>query len=307
MHYDTTVTVDHSYWLPDATLRYKPFSWFDVRLSYTNTLSYPEFDAIVPRIDVSTDGNIEFNNFNIKPSHSENYDAYFSFYNNDIGLFTIGGFLKRIDDLIYAWTFHVNGAAAAPYFPPGLAHNPPSGSYNVATFINNPNRIENYGLEADWQTHFWYLPQPFDGLILNINYTHILSEAKYPITYNYRVGRIIHYVDTTYSDKLLYQPNNILNLSLGYDFMGFSVRISMLYQENIFTGPDFWPQLRTSTSSYTRWDLAVKQELPWYGIQVFFDMNNINGARDISVVKAKIPQAEQDYGMTADLGLRVKL
>lgn len=308
LHYDTTVTVEHSYWLPDASLRYKPLPWFDVRLSYTNTLSYPDFNAIVPRIDVSTAGDISWNNFEIKPSRSANYDAYLSFYSNDIGLLTVGGFLKRIDDLIYSWTFHLNGAEAAPYFPPGLTHNPPSGSYNVTTFINNPNRIENYGLEADWQTHFWYLPHPLEGLVLNINYTHIFSKAKYPVTYNYKIGRIIYYVDTTYSDRLLYQPDNILNLSLGYDFMGFSIRVSMLHQDDIFTGPNFWPQLRTSTSAYTRWDLAVKQELPWYGIQVFFDLNNINGARDVSVLKnAKIPQAEQDYGMTADLGLRVKL
>ena len=306
MHYDTTVTVDHGYWLPDAAIRYKPLSWFDVRLSYTNTLSYPDFNAIVPRIDVATGGAIDWNNYTLKPSHSTNYDAYVSFYNNDIGLFTVGGFLKQINDLIYASTFYLNGSEAAPYFPPGIVHNPPTGSYNISTYINNPYRIDNYGLEVDWQTHFWYLPQPFDGLVLNINYTRTSSEAKYPITYNYKIGRVTYFVDTTYTDRLLYQPNNILNLSVGYDFAGFSIRVSMLYQEHIFTGPNFWPQLRTNTSSYTRWDLAVKQELPWYGIQVFFDMNNINGARDISVVKAKIPQAEQDYGMTADLGIRLK-
>ncbi len=53
-HKDTTVALYHGYWLPDVNLRYKPFSWFDARLSYTNTVSYPDYDAIVPRVDVST-------------------------------------------------------------------------------------------------------------------------------------------------------------------------------------------------------------------------------------------------------------
>jgi TonB-dependent receptor len=307
LHYDTTLSVDHGYWLPDATLRYQPLSWFDVRLSYTNTLSYPDFNAIVPRIDVSTGGTISWNNYRLKPSRSANYDAYLSFYSNDIGLFTVGGFLKRIDDLIYPWTYYVNSAEAADYFPPGLAHGTPTGNYGISTYVNNSNRIDNYGIEADWQTHFWYLPHPLEGLVLNINYTHIFSKATYPYTYVHRVGRITEYIDTTYTDRLLFQPDNILNLSIGYDFAGFSIRVSMLYQDNIFTASNFWPQLRTSTSAYTRWDLAVKQELPWFGIQVFFDMNNINGARDVSVLQsAVIPQSEQDYGMTADLGLRWK-
>jgi len=91
-HQDTTLTVEHPFWLPDVSIRYKPFSWFDVRLSYTNTLAYPDYNAIVPRIDVSTGTAISWNNFQLVPSRSRNYDAYLSFYNNSIGLLTAGGF-----------------------------------------------------------------------------------------------------------------------------------------------------------------------------------------------------------------------
>lgn len=91
-HQDTTLTVEHPFWLPDVSIRYKPFSWFDVRLSYTNTLAYPDYNAIVPRIDVSTGTAISWNNFQLVPSRSRNYDAYLSFYTNSIGLLTAGGF-----------------------------------------------------------------------------------------------------------------------------------------------------------------------------------------------------------------------
>jgi TonB-dependent receptor len=304
-HYDTTLTVSHAYWLPNVSLRYKPLSWFDLRLSYTKTLAYPDYNAIIPRIDIATGGSIGWNNYRLVPSRSTNYDAYCSFYSNEVGLFTVGGFLKQIDDLIYPWTFYVSGANALPYYPPGLGATTPTGTYNVATFVNNPYRIDNWGLEFDWQTHFWYLPRPFDGFVLNVNYTHVFSEARYPYTDSRRVGRVIEYVDTSFTDRLLYQPNNIVNLSIGYDYLDFSIRVSMLYQANIFTGPNYWPQLRTNTSAYRRWDIAIKQKLPWFGIQLYGDLYNFGGANDISVIQGSgFPQSEQSYGLTADLGLR---
>ncbi len=310
-HYDTTVTESHGYWLPDVSLKYKPFEWFDVRLSYTNTLAYPDFNAIVPKINVSsTQQSITYNNFQLVPSRSTNYDLYFSFYNNAIGLLTVGGFLKQIDNLIYPTFFYASGSAALQYFPPALVATAPipSGSPQINTFINDPNRATDYGLEFDWQTHFWYLPHPFNGLVLNLNYTHVFSKEKYPYVNLVKVGRVRVPVDTSYTTRLLYQPDNIANLSVGYDYEGFSVRISMIYQDNIFSGPNFYPQLRTRTSAYTRWDLSAKQDLPWFGMQVYGDLSNINGENDIQVIEAPtgVPQAQQDYGMTADLGLRIK-
>jgi TonB-dependent receptor len=306
-HYDTTLTVGHSYWLPDVILRYKPLSWFDARLSYTNTLAYPDYNAIVPRIDVSTGGSIAWNNYKLIPSRSRNYDVYFSFYGNTVGLFTIGGFLKHIDNLIYSWSFYKSGADALPYYPPGLTGNQnPQGVYNITTFVNDPYRIKDYGLELEWQTHFWYLPHPLNGLVFNVNYTHVFSKAQYPYTDTRRVGRVIAYVDTSFTDRLLFQPDNIVNLSLGYDYRGFSTRLSLLYQGKIFTGPNYWEQLRSNTSSYKRWDLLVKQDLPWFGLQAYGALNNLNGVSDISVIQAStsIPQREQSYGLTGNLGLR---
>jgi hypothetical protein len=107
---------------------------------------------------------------------------------------------------------------------------------------------------------------------------------------------------------MLNQPNDIVNLSIGYDFEGFSARVSMLYQDNIFKHPDFWMQNRVNSDKYTRWDLSVRQQLPWYGLQVYFNMNNITGANDVDInQKNSFPASEQRYGMTADLGLRMKL
>ncbi len=307
-HYDTTVTQDHGYWLPDVALRYKPLSWFDIRLSYTNTLAYPDYNAIIPKIDMNTNA-IGWNNYSLSPSRSPNYDAYFSIYNNAIGLFTAGVFLKQIKDLIYPWSFYVSGARVTPYLPASLVPvYSPNATYEISTFINDSYKINDYGLELEWQTHLWYLPGPLSGLVVGVNYTHIFSKAQYPYTYLQSTGRIFQPIDTSFIDRLIDQPDNIVNLSLGFDYKEFSIRVAFLYQSNIFTGPNFWPQLRSYTPPYRRWDLAAKQGLPWFGVEVYADFNNINSANDISIIQGGgVPLSEQDYGMTADLGLRLNL
>lgn len=303
---DTTVTENHPFWLPNVNVRYKPLSWFDVRLAYSRTISYPDFNAIIPRIDVTTGAAIAWNNFSLKPTLSKNYDVYFSFSENRIGLFTVGGFLKQIENLIYPWTFSKAGLEAKPYY---LTNKNPAAhlTYNISTFVNNPYVIDNWGLELDWQTNFWYLPNPLKGLVLNANYTHVYSQAEYP--YVYAGATSISNIDTSFTDRLIHQPDDIVNLAVGYDYKGFSVRVSMLYQGDVFIGVSQWPQLRSSTASYKRWDISVKQRLPWIGLQLYGDVNNLNGARDFNVLQMypEIPQSAQTYGMSADIGIRWEL
>ncbi len=302
--YDTTVVQNHGYYLPDISIRYKPSLWFDVRLAYSNTLAYPDYNAIIPRIDVGT-GAISWNNSKLVPTHSTNYDLYLSFYDNSIGLFTVGGFWKNISDLIYPWTFYVSGKDAIQYYPYSLlGSTTPSGTYQINTTVNDSAVINDYGIEVDWETHFWYLPGILSGLVLGANYSHIFSKAEYPYLKISSNGRTVNYVDTTFSDRLLYQPDNIVNISVGLDYKEFSIRVSWLYQDNIFTGPNFWPQIRSYTAAYSRWDVSFKQGLPWRGVGLFGDIYNMNSANDVSIIEGGgVPESEQSYGMTAHLGL----
>lgn len=305
-HYDTTVNRYDGYWLPDVTLRYDPVSWSDIRLSYTNTLAYPSFSDFVPKTNLS-DLTETWNNIGLVPAHSINYDASVSFYDNTLGLFSADGFIKEIRNMIYSWQFFVKGNAALPYLPLDLANFSPNSTYQIYTTENNPFLNKVYGVELDWQTHFWYLPGMLSGLILDVNYTHTKSVAHYPYLLSVSNGRNLTYVDTSFSDRLVDQPNNIFNLSLGYDYKGFSVRVAMVYQADIFTAASQWPQLRGYTAAYERWDLAARQKLPWEGLEVYADLNNINAANDVQVIQGGPPTAIEDYGFTADMGVRWKL
>ncbi len=309
-HNDTTIDQYHGYLLPDVSLTYKPLSWLTTRLSYTNTLSYPDFTSIIPKIDIFSSSNaVTWNNFALKPAHSQNYNVQLSFFNNAIGLLTLGGFLKRIDDMIFTQNkFSSDASNTYPGIPPPTTPK----VYNVTTEINSPYRVDDYGAEIDWQTHFWYLPGVLSGLVFNVNYTHIFSSAKYFYTFTkseYIPPKFVTtYIDTFYTDRLLYQPDNVVNLSVGYDYKGFSVVVSMIYQSNVSTGTNQFPDLRPAKISYTRWDLTAKQNLPWPGLVVYLNLVDLNHASDTYVVQGNgFPTSESDYGPVVQLGLRWSL
>ncbi len=303
-HTDTTMNEYHGYWLPDVSVNYKPFLWLNIRGAYTNTLAYPDINQITPRLDVNDQStSVTWNNYALKPARSQNYDLALSVYNNSIGLFAVDGFLKQIDNLIFATgTRYITNAAEYPGVPVYTK------GYSISTAINDPYRVNLWGTELEWETHFWYLPGVLSGLVFDINYTHIFSSAKYPETITHIGGYpsyLVTHVDTFYTDRLIDQPNNIVNLSVGYDYQGFSVVASMIYQANVFYGTAFYSSLRSDKAQYYRWDLAVKQNLPWHGLQLYANLNDLNNESDIYVIRGSgFPTSEQDYGMSASLGLR---
>jgi len=154
----------------------------------------------------------------------------------------------------------------------------------------------------------------YKGLVLDANYTHIFSEAKYPrsIVYSEFIMEppwiIQTVVDTFYTARMLFQPDDIANLSFGYDYKGFSGRLSVLFQSNIFSGVNFWPELREVTDDYLRWDLSIKQKLPIDGLQFYLNIRNITRTidRDLNVGSG-YPSSEQFYGRGIDLGIRYRL
>ena len=311
-HIDTTVKKTHGYWLPDVNVKFSPLPWLSIRGAYTKTLAYPDFRQILPIIDVySGTASVTWNNVDLKPARSENYDLQLSVYNNAVGLFTFGGFRKNIYDFIFfQGDVHISDVKRYP----GLFNVPQYPdlnlkAYSLDTYYNNPNRVELWGIESDWQTHFWYLPGVLSGLVLNVNYTHVFSKAKYPLTIVGNTGYPLFqptYTDTTYEDKLINQPDNIVNVSLGWDYKDFSILASLIYQSAIFNSTNFWNALRTDKAEYTRIDLAARQKLPWYGIEVFMNINNLNGANDTYIVRGNgFKDTNELYGLTAQLGFRV--
>ena len=312
---DTTeYTRENSYFFPALFMTYNPTSYLTLRYANTKTLSRPDYSSIVPMLRAAGAGNgrLDWRNKTLEPGVSSNTDLSVALLEDKLGLLTIGYFQKSIQDLIYS-------SGSRIYFDDDTTNfGIPSDYVNFKILnyeLNNPNRVELKGWEIDYQTRFWYLPGALKGLVFNANYTVSTSQVEYPRTviegyFDFDTFEFIQENnDSTYTDRLLDQPNEIINISLGYDYKGFSGRISMLYNDDVFVSTNFWPALRQNTDAYRRWDLSMKQKLPYEGLEVFLNASNLTETSDISRFRGSTSsgdnlQLEQYYGRTIDFGFR---
>jgi outer membrane receptor protein involved in Fe transport len=86
---------------PNVQLRFKFNDWSDVRFAYTKGVSRPDYLSIVPRTYVEFNRDITVGNTKLRPTISNNLDANVSFYSNEIGLLTVGGFYKKMTDVFF--------------------------------------------------------------------------------------------------------------------------------------------------------------------------------------------------------------
>ncbi|MFO7447384.1 MAG: TonB-dependent receptor, partial [Ignavibacteriaceae bacterium] len=278
----------------NAQLRYKFTDWLDIRVAYSKAISRPDFQAILPNIFYNPGPDLvnQAGNPKLKPSISTNFDAFISFYNNEIGLFTIGGFYKKIDDVFFQTEiYYQNIALYDIWFPDSVFWaaqdtKVPVPNERIQTWINNPNPAYLKGLEFEWQTNFWYLPGFLNSLVLNVNYTKVWSEIDYKQVRNIAenfidpvTGRLTsryYTVDTIRTARLLNQGDDILNLALGVDYKGFSGRISFNMQGNVITSVgQTRPEEDQFTGNIYKWDFTLKQELPIEGLSVQLSGVNI--------------------------------
>jgi len=290
--WDTLNTVDRNDddIFPNLHIRYKITDWADIRLAYTKGISRPDYGAIMPSIYFEPGGYATAGNTNLKPAISTNYDAYLSFYNNKIGLFSLGGFYKKIDNIFFQTSiFYQNLSYYDVSFPDedffsGMDAEAPTPSQTITTYINNPHPAYIRGLETEWQTNFWYLPKPLSYFVMNINYTRAWSEMDYMqirnIDSTYKEGRFTKHKyitkDTIRTARLLHQGDHNLNIALGVDYKGFSGRISFNLQGDVITNVGGRPEEDGFTGNIYRCDFTLQQKLPFLeGLSVSFNGVNI--------------------------------
>lgn len=306
---DTTATHSSGQFLPMIHLRLQGARWFDVRLAYTETLSRPNYDMLSPRRVIShSSETVRYGSVDLDPARSRNYDAILSMYGNRLGLLAAGIFHKRIRD--FAYTREVTLVAGTESDPTRLNLPLSTRGYLMFAPTNNTFEARVTGLEFEWQTYFRYLPQPFDGIVLSLNYSYIRSETSYPRTEvhrNFGEGPRLILVDTSVVAPLLLQPKHIMNASLGYDRGGFSGRISFNYQGSVLTNPGRRTEEMAMEEAFYRWDLMVSQHLT-PAVSVFFNMNNISNQPDESTnFVSGYPTGLEYYGYTFNLGVRWRL
>ncbi|MBN2425253.1 MAG: TonB-dependent receptor [Calditrichaceae bacterium] len=320
--YDTTSLKSNEFVLPMGQVKYTPFEWMDVRYAYTQTLSRPDYHALTPKFTYTQGNTIHTGNPDLKPAKAQNHDLNFSFHTSKLGLFTVGGFYKTIEDFAYNANYRIDAAENAGFdylanytlVKNGQNLILPESDATVYRPLNNPFDATVKGLEIDFQHNFWYLPKPFNNIVLGINYARIWSESKYPI-YGIQVipqprpnPPLIAFVDSSFTGRLIDQPDHVLNSYIGYDYKGFSARISAVYQDNSARGNGGWfPENNNYGTEYFRLDFSARQQLPVFNSELFMDIRNLNNANP-SWIQRSINgfMGIENYGLTLNLGLRIK-
>jgi len=228
-----------------------------------------------------------------------------SIHTNEIGLLSIGAFHKRITDMIF-WSGQ-KAILDTAFFELPTVMNRKLAAYAM----NNENPAYNYGFEFEWQSNFGFLTGFLKGVVLNVNYTRNISEAKYPRTVVKVVVDPVTYrtsyanQDTTYAAPMIGQPDHLLNLALGYDYKGFSIRWAMRYKSHIFKTASWYEELRVYSADFYRFDVQVRQKLPIDGLEFFLNVNNLTGEKERDVINhMEFSTYIEDYGRSANAGLR---
>jgi hypothetical protein len=176
---------------------------------------------------------------------------------------------------------------------------------------------------VDVQTNFSYLPAPLNGVVLNFNATRLYSETYLPL-----YTKVLKNVGTptrprfvvdheksywTYNKTALPdQVKWISNASVGYDYKGFSTRVSASYQARYLTalssageGQGIKFQNRY-VDNFLRFDASVSQKLG-KNFMLMANLANFTGASERSYqYLPEYPRSENRYGATFDLGLQYK-
>jgi TonB-dependent receptor len=314
--YMVTSYPKNEFWLPMVQARYNLTDWSDIRYAYTQTLARPDYHQLSPHFTISYGRNaVRAGNPYLTPAHAYNHDLIFTVHSNEIGLLSVGGFYKTIKNFTYSTNYALYNIAPAGFHTLGeynIAGFSPMTGATLYTYINSPYLAYVKGIECDFQTRFWYLPAPFNGVVLGINYTHIKSEATYPwldsrTDYTQRPP-VTEVFDSTRTGRLINQPNDIMNAYLGYDYEGFSARLSFLFQGNSVSYVGNFTEQDGFTKDYVRMDASVRQVLPWQGIEVYLDLNNLNSRSNISAQQSIGGFTnQQNYGFTGSLGVRYRL
>ena len=332
---DSVVTNrENAHWFPSLNLKYKVTDNISIQGAAYKSTTRPSFRRISPFVMFSTTNlsTLESNNPYLMPAKAWNYDLGFSIMQPKIGLLTVYGFYKEIEDLVFIMNSYkpakkgdiLNG-------PEGLDDRILGEEYYNALYMsparttnlpfNNTEKATVMGVELSWQTNFWYLPGALKGLVLDINYTVLDTKTKYP----YFKAVITGYDNSGFIPIPIYgqfyetrpgpmqdQPESILNVILGWDFKGFSSRISYRYQSKTVEGLD------ARHSVYDRYydafslvDLMLKQRVT-KNISLYANLTNIANHVDDYYFgeqgdKPALPTSSQFYGFRAQLGVKFNL
>jgi len=180
--------------LPSLNFQVLPTDNIHWRFAASQEVSNPDFNALSTAnsgISLNTDNNHlitgasgQIGNPNIKAETANQLDTSLEYYFPSGGQVHAAGFYKKIHDYI---TYQITTATFPFVFQNGGSFNMPA----AITQETNSKAATIDGVELGVQKFFTFLPDPFDGLGIDGNWTYIDSSAPGTVAYDL-MGNPIH-------------------------------------------------------------------------------------------------------------------
>ncbi|WP_439534933.1 TonB-dependent receptor [Polymorphobacter sp.] len=197
--------------LPSVHLRWNVSPELVVRAAWTNTIGRANVGDVTARetLNLITGAlpTLSRGNPDLKPRRSMGFDGSIEYYSGNGGLVSLGAFYKDIKDEIYTQT-------SIQTIDLGLGRGPEQ------VEVSRPDNAQSatlFGVEAAVQQSLAFLPNPFDGLGVNLNATYVKSKLD---------------VLTSAGPRRLgffFQPKWAANASVFYEKGDFEARLAYNY------------------------------------------------------------------------------
>ena len=258
--------------LPSLNLRYNLTDNIVGRAAVSKSLIRPLFEDVASRVEVD-DGEAEIGNPDLDPYSSWNYDLSLEYYPSQLSVLSVGVFYKELQDFIYYRTFD-------DYEFGGRL-------YDEATIAQNGDDADILGVEFNYQQHLSFLPEPFDGLLVSVNYTYVDSDAK---------------LDDR-SIPMPKQSDNLAGFVIGYEKNGLDLRLAMKYRDKYLDEIEGEGEDRY-TRDHTQWDFTAKYSVNENWL-VYGEVANLNDESEYyySGNKKRLLQYDE-FGTTAVIGVQ---
>ncbi|MFT3783020.1 MAG: TonB-dependent receptor [Nibricoccus sp.] len=172
-----TVNLDYNKVYPSALVKYQPTRQWIVRAGASKTVGHPDYSDVLPTItyiEGSASGvNITVPSDNLKPYFVKNYDVSVEYYFSKSGLVGASLFRKDVQGFISTQTITDDGERRALYrklIDPNFADSTPLPTGTYQEYINGRNS-KVQGIELMYNQTLSFLPAPFNGLNVQMNWT----------------------------------------------------------------------------------------------------------------------------------------
>ncbi|WP_405368122.1 TonB-dependent receptor [Nonlabens sp. Asnod2-A12] len=278
-----TVIEESSYtnFLPSLHFKYDLNNRTVLRFAWTNTLARPNYQDLVPSVDVvSADEEIFLGNPELAPTTSMGFDLMGEYYFKSVGILSGGLFYKDIQDFIYTSQFE-DGTTGFDVFQP-----------------QNGDGATILGAEFAFQRQLDFLPGFAKNFSIYLNYTYLTSSAD---------GVINEDGDERADLDLPGTSPNMFNSSIAYNDKKLNIRLSANYSDAYIdeiggsTFEDRYYDEQFFLDFNVSYTLTPK-------LRVYADLNNITDQplRFYQGIKTRTQQAEY-YGRRLTLGLKYDL